>query len=223
MSQKPWVNVDSVNRGIDEIVKVGAETRAIAILRKCPEFALMNVVAALEQSGIRLVEITLDSSRPFDLIQKVIAEHPGLLVGAGTVHTAGDVKTVAEIGGRFIVSPIISEEVMLASSQRGLAVFPGAATPSEIIQASALGATAVKIFPAQQLGGPSFLKAVMSPLLNPRLIPTGGVDIHNAPRYIEAGAFAVGIGSALIKSELIESADFLKLEKLLKKFMKVIL
>ena len=67
------------------------------------------------------------------------------------------------------------------------------------------------------------MKAVISPLLNPRLIPTGGVNIHNAPRYIEAGAFAVGIGSALIKSVLIEYGDFLKLEKLLKKFVKSIL
>lgn len=207
----------------DEIIKALSETRAIAILRKCPQPALLNVVSVLEQTGFRLVEITLDSTQPFELIKEISSKYSGLIVGAGTVHNVDQVEAVYKSGGRFIVAPVISKEVIAESLQSELGIFPGAATPSEIAQATLLGATAVKVFPAQQLGGPSFIKAIMSPLLNPQLIPTGGVDIENAASYIEAGAIAVGVGSAVIQSKLVESADFLSLEKLLNKFMKSIL
>lgn len=223
MCAKPLIDFKSRDARITEIVEVGIQTRVIAILRKCPNSALTKVATALEQSGIRLVEVTLDSVDPLIQIEEIISLYPGLIVGAGTVHSANDVKRVAEIGGKFIVAPVISEDVISESLKRGLAVFPGAATPSEIIRAFLLGATAVKVFPAEQLGGPSFLNAIMPPLKNPKLIPTGGVDIRNASRYIEAGAFAVGVGSSVIQAELIKSADFSKLEKNLKEFMKSIL
>lgn len=223
MSEEPSVIFKTAPTKVDQVIKTLGETRAIAILRKCPQFALLNVVSAIEEAGFRMVEITLDSTQPYDLIKQVVSKHSGLIVGAGTVHFIDQVKNVKKLGGRFIVAPNISEDVIAASLQSGLGVFPGGATPSEIYQAIAFGATGVKVFPAQQLGGPSFIKAIISPLLNPRLIPTGGVDIDNAASYIEAGAFAVGVGSAVIQSELIESGDFLNLEKALKRFMRSIL
>jgi 2-dehydro-3-deoxyphosphogluconate aldolase/(4S)-4-hydroxy-2-oxoglutarate aldolase len=222
-SQNPSDTSKAFPVKVDQILKTLSDTRAIAILRKCPQSALSNVVAVLEQTGFRLVEITLDSILPFDLIGEISSKYSGVIVGAGTVHDVDQVEAVAKSGGRFIVAPVISEEVIAESLESGLGIFPGAATPSEIAHAIGLGVTAVKVFPAQQLGGPSFIKAIMSPLLNPPLIPTGAVDIDNAANYIEAGAIAVGVGSAVIKPKLIEAADFLGLERLLNKLMKSIL
>jgi len=208
---------------VDQILEALSKTRAIAILRKCPQPALKNVVSVLEQAGFRLVEITLDSTRAFGAIAEISSGFPNLIVGAGTVHEVDQVKHSKKSGGRFIVAPCVSQRVIEASLQNGLGVFPGGATASEIYGAMAFGATAVKVFPAQQLGGPGFIKAIMSPLLNPRLVPTGGVDIDNAAGYIESGAIAVGVGSAVIQSNLIESGNFLSLERALKKFMKSVL
>lgn len=203
----------------NEVVEALQASRAIAILRKCPNSRLQDVAKVLAQTGFRLVEITLDSLSPFESIRQVIANNPTLFVGAGTVHTSQDVQKVAEIGGSFVVSPIVSEEVLQSGASVGLATFPGAATPTEVAHARSLGATAVKVFPIEQLGGPGYLKAILSPLLKPRLIPTGGVNIDNASKYLEEGAFAVGVGSAILRPSLIESGDYLGLENLLKEFM----
>jgi 2-dehydro-3-deoxyphosphogluconate aldolase/(4S)-4-hydroxy-2-oxoglutarate aldolase len=88
-----------------------------------------------------------------------------------------------------------------------VAVFPGAATPTEIERAIRLGATAVKVFPIEQLGGPAYVRAILSPLGSPPLIPTGGVGVEDIPRYLEAGAVAVGLGGALFPRSALDSGD----------------
>lgn len=87
--------------------------------------------------------------------------------------------------------------------KNGLAALPGAATPTEIDLALRSGATAVKVFPAEQLGGPGYIKAILSPLGNPSLVPTGGVTTANAAEYLRAGAVALGAGTALFSAERI--------------------
>jgi 2-dehydro-3-deoxyphosphogluconate aldolase/(4S)-4-hydroxy-2-oxoglutarate aldolase len=103
----------------------------------------------------------------------------------------------AEVGAQFIVSPIIRETTMEAALDRGLAVVPGAASPTEIDRAWNAGATAVKVFPIHQLGGVPYLNAILSPLRKPALVPTGGVTAESTPDYLAAGAVAVGAGADL--------------------------
>lgn len=196
--------------------------RAIGILRNCPTVHVLKMVVAATEVGFKFIEITLDSPDALKMIGDVVGECPDLVVGAGTVHTAEEVKKVAEVGGKFIVAPVISESVLRTAHDLGLATFPGAATPTEIQTAIDLGATAVKVFPAQQLGGPGYLEAIMAPLRKPKLIPTGGVDSSNARQYLNAGAIAVGVGGSMFPKSALDFGDVDAVTRAAKEFLKSI-
>lgn len=180
------------------------------------------MVVAVAEVGFKFIEITLDSPDALKMIGDVVRECPGLVVGAGTVHTADEVKRIADVGGQFIVAPVISESVLRTAHELGLATFPGAATPTEVQTAIDLGATAVKVFPAQQLGGPGYLEAIRAPLRKPKLIPTGGVDSSNARQYLNAGAFAVGAGGSMFPKLALDNGDVDAVKKAATEFLKAI-
>ncbi len=182
-------------------------SRVIGILRKCPAAHAPSIAAAATEAGIRIIEVTLDSESALDVISKICSRDSSVIVGAGTVYTAEQVRNVASAGGRFVASPMTSEVVVEAANECGLVALPGVGTTTEIYRALALGAPVVKVFPAQQLGGPGFLSAVRAPMLNPKMVPTGGVDISNAVAYLQAGAFAVGIGGSLFTAAALRDGD----------------
>jgi len=174
------------------------ETRpVIGILRGCPLSYAQAVAGAAIASGITVIEVTLDSERPFEQIAAIRAAYPEAHVGVGTVRAAEQVGRSVEAGASFIVSPIVDSGVITAAVEHGVAAIPGAATPTEIDHALRLGATAVKVFPIDQLGGPGYIRAIRSPLGDPPLIPTGGVDAGSISDYLRAGAIAVGVGGTL--------------------------
>lgn len=180
------------------------------------------MVVAAAEVGFKFIEITLDSPDALKMIGGVVRECPDLVVGAGTVHTPYEVKRIADVGGQFIVAPVISESVLQTAHELGLATFPGAATPTEIQTAIDLGATAVKVFPAQQLGGPGYLDAIRAPLRKPKLIPTGGVDSSNARQYLNAGAIAVGVGGSMFPKLALDNGDVDAVKKAATEFLKAI-
>jgi 2-dehydro-3-deoxyphosphogluconate aldolase/(4S)-4-hydroxy-2-oxoglutarate aldolase len=104
------------------------------------------------------------------------------------------VDAVAEAGGRFVMSPVFSPEVVRSAHRRGVLAVPGAATPTEILAARRAGASLVKVFPAGLLGGPDFLRTVRGPLPDVPLVPTSGPNVANVADYVAAGAVAVGMG-----------------------------
>jgi 2-dehydro-3-deoxyphosphogluconate aldolase/(4S)-4-hydroxy-2-oxoglutarate aldolase len=121
-----------------------------------------------------------------------------LLIGAGTVLTRSEVADCVQAGARFIVSPGCDPEVLGGARDLGVAVMPGALTPTEVIAAWKAGASMVKVFPCSALGGASYLKALRGPLPHVKLMPTGGVNLKTAKDYIHAGACALGVGSELV-------------------------
>ena len=139
----------------------------IGIIRGCPLEHLWAVASAAVEAGFTVLEVTLDSPDPFESITELVRVFPGTVLGAGTVHTTGQVEMAEAAGARFVVSPVVTDAVMEACAGLGLATLPGAATPTEITRAIDLGAFAVKVFPALQLGGPDYLRAVAGPLGNP--------------------------------------------------------
>jgi len=145
--------------------------------------------------------VTLDSDRALEQIERVATEFDGVTVGAGSVNQSEQVIEAHGAGAQFIVSPVFSEGVAETCAEADLPYFPGAATPTEIQTALDGGALAVKVFPAEQLGGPPFIRAIMSPLGRPPLMPTGGVTLHNARQYLDAGAACLGVGTSLFKPE----------------------
>jgi 2-dehydro-3-deoxyphosphogluconate aldolase / (4S)-4-hydroxy-2-oxoglutarate aldolase len=174
------------------VERIGAE-RIVAILRRVAD--VEAVVAALAAGGVRIVEITLDSDGALDTIRRLRAGRE-LTVLAGTVRTPADAEAAAAAGAEACASPALVPDVVERCRRVGVPAIPGALTPSEIEAALALGVPLVKLFPGRLLG-PAYVRDVLAPLAGAPLIVTGGVDLSNAREFLDAGAVAVGVGSAL--------------------------
>ncbi len=171
----------------------------IAILRGLPPQDAAAVGTALVESGWSLIEVPLNSPRPLDSIAALAHAFPHVLIGAGTVLTAGAVRDVAAAGGAMIVAPNFDAGVIHEAQRLGLVCLPGVATPSEAFAALAAGASGLKLFPAEAIppGVVKAWRAVLDP--NTLLFPVGGITTGNVAAYRDAGANGFGIGSALYK------------------------
>ncbi len=173
----------------------------VAILRGLHPDQALDVGAALVEAGFRILEVPLNSPRPFDSI-RLLADALGgtALVGAGTVIDPADVARLHDAGGRLVVTPHTDPEVIKAAKAAGLVCVPGVATPSEAFAALRAGADALKLFPADTLG-PAVLKAwraVLPP--DVAILPVGGITPHNMGPWKAAGAAGFGLGSALYRA-----------------------
>lgn len=180
---------------------------AIGILRGCPPQHVEEAATAAIEGGFRVLEVTLDSPEPHVSIGRLATLSSDVLVGAGTVRTVEDVGTAVASGAVFLVSPFVDEMVVAEARRLGVPIVPGAATPTEVWRALQAGATGVKVFPAVQLGGPDYLRAIRGPLGDPHLVPTGGVSLGNAKAFLEAGAYAVGVGGSVFPIDALMAGD----------------
>jgi len=180
----------------------------VGILRGLPDAKLPPVVAAVRDGGLTNLEITMNTPGAADQIRAACAiAGPALNIGAGTVTDLGLLDEALAAGASFIVTPTLSAQVIERCVELKVPVFPGAFTPTEIARAWDLGATMVKVFPAEVLG-PAYIRSVKAPLPHVRLMPTGGVDLSTLPAYVKAGADAFGVGSPLFRAERIAAEDW---------------
>jgi len=175
--------------------------RVAAVLRRVRN--VDSVVDALVAGGIRIVEITLDSDDALAAIERLRAR-PDLTVLAGTVRTPEDAEAAVAAGAEACVAPALAPETVTRCLDLGVPPIPGAFTPTEIETARALGAELVKLFPGS-LAGPGYVRDLLAPLAGVELLVTGGVDASNARAFLDAGAAAVGVGSALTEAADVES------------------
>jgi len=170
----------------------------MAILRGLPPAATVQLCERAWEAGVQLVEVTLQKPEAIPSLEAAVAAagRQGRAVGAGTVTSTALVEEAAKAGAVFTVAPGFDPEVAAASLEAGLAHIPGVATASEIQQATVLGLSWLKAFPAAQLT-PGWFKAMLGPFPEVRFVATGGVDATNAPAFLQAGAWVVGVGSAL--------------------------
>lgn len=175
--------------------------RIVAVLRRVPD--VDAVVEALFSGGIRIVEVTLDTNDALATIER-LRGRGDLTVLAGTVRTPEDAEAAAAAGAEACVAPALVPEMVERCRALGLPAIPGTLTPSELEAARALGAELVKLFPGNAVG-PGYVREVLAPLAGVQLMVTGGVDSSNASAFIEAGAVAVGVGSALTGAADVES------------------
>jgi 2-dehydro-3-deoxyphosphogluconate aldolase/(4S)-4-hydroxy-2-oxoglutarate aldolase len=179
--------------------------RLIAVLRRvAPQAALLDMVEALADDGIRLMEVTFDTPRAADdlIAARERLESIGCrdaLVGAGTILGREALDEAARAGTAFAVAPTLQPDVVAHAVDLGVPFIPGAFSPTEIALAWETGATFVKLFPASSLG-PSHVRELRGPLPAIELIATGGIDATDAAEFMAAGCVAVGIGSALVKA-----------------------
>jgi 2-dehydro-3-deoxyphosphogluconate aldolase/(4S)-4-hydroxy-2-oxoglutarate aldolase len=140
-----------------------------------------------------------------------------LNVGAGTVTNLTILDQALAARASFVVTPTIEPKVVTACARHKIPVFPGALSPTEIVRAWELGATMVKVFPAESVG-PGYIRALKAPLPDIKLVPTGGVDLKTLPDFVKAGADAFGIGSPLFNRQRIESGDWMWVETQCREF-----
>jgi 2-dehydro-3-deoxyphosphogluconate aldolase/(4S)-4-hydroxy-2-oxoglutarate aldolase len=185
------------------------ERRLIAVLRRIePRERLLALAADLVADGVTILEISFDAAGAADdlvAVRERVAGS-GAIVGAGTIRTAEQLRVAVDSGAAFGVSPILDGAILAAALGAGLPFVPGCATPTEADAAWRAGATFVKLFPGSALG-PSFVRELRGPLPEIEAIVTGGVDASNALAFLEAGAVAVGIGSALGRMTSAERRD----------------
>ncbi|MFO0936918.1 MAG: bifunctional 4-hydroxy-2-oxoglutarate aldolase/2-dehydro-3-deoxy-phosphogluconate aldolase [Gemmataceae bacterium] len=182
--------------------------RLIAVVRTDSAEGLSDVVDALVEGGITIIEITLTIPNALDAIRQLA--NPKALIGAGTVLNAETAQQAIDAGARFIVSPILVRDVLTTCRKQNITVMPGAFTPTEIVAAWDAGADLVKVFPADGLG-PAYFKAVRGPLPHIRIMPTGGVDLTSAKAFLDAGACCLGIGGNLVDRAAVRNREFSQL------------
>ncbi|PPK85028.1 2-dehydro-3-deoxyphosphogluconate aldolase/(4S)-4-hydroxy-2-oxoglutarate aldolase [Neolewinella xylanilytica] len=179
----------------------------IAILRGYSPEVCREIAEVGMDTGFHTLEVTMNTEEAVDILSMLRRDYPLMNVGAGTVCTLEDYEEAVAAGAQFIVMPIVEEEVIVSAVAEGLPVFPGAYTPTEIYRAWSLGATAVKVFPARELG-PEFVRDIHGPLSEIKLLPTGGVDKGNIRSYFEAGVLGVGMASGLLDRALLAEKDY---------------
>ena len=175
--------------------------KAIAVIR-APHYQLGYEMAhAVAAGGMRLIEITWDSDRAPELIQKLSSELPDCTLGTGTLLNQAQVHDAIDAGARFLFTPHTDLGMIQAATDRRTPIIPGALSPTEIVRAWQAGASSVKVFPVQAVGGASYIKSLQGPLGDIPLIPTGGVTLDNASEFLAAGAAAVGLSGQLFPQQ----------------------
>jgi 2-dehydro-3-deoxyphosphogluconate aldolase/(4S)-4-hydroxy-2-oxoglutarate aldolase len=194
-------------RSKSDVLEAMHDTGVVAIVRVPDVDGLVDACRALHDGGVRLIEVTMTVPGALQVIETVLRQlGDGIIAGVGTVLDAATVEQAVDAGARFVVSPILDIDVVTACRKRGVVVIPGCLTPTEIIQAHKSGADVVKLFPSRA-AGPGYVKDLLGPFPDLKVIPTGGIDEPRAVEFIEAGAFAVGMGRDLLDPESLRVGD----------------
>jgi 2-dehydro-3-deoxyphosphogluconate aldolase/(4S)-4-hydroxy-2-oxoglutarate aldolase len=184
------------------------ETGVVAMVRGIATEDVEPVASALYHGGVRLMEVTLNTEGAFDMIESLAVKYKGSMgIGAGTVMSLADAREAHRRGAEFLVTPHVDVDIIRYGRSQGLPVFAGAMTPTEIVAANKAGATVVKVFPSASLGA-QYFREVRGPLRDVPLMAVGGVHLGNAAEFLQSGAMALGVGSALIDKHAIASREF---------------
>lgn len=183
-------------------------SRIVAIVRLDSAGEILGLGNALKAGGIDVIEFTMTTPGALQMIAEATREfNDDVLLGAGTVLDSETARAAILAGAEFIVTPTLNLGTIELCKRYGKPVIPGAYTPTEILTAWEAGADLVKVFPANTLG-PEYIRAVLAPLPQLRLVPTGGVSSDNAAGYIKAGASALGVGGKLVDKNAVKRGDW---------------
>ncbi|MFW5985644.1 MAG: bifunctional 2-keto-4-hydroxyglutarate aldolase/2-keto-3-deoxy-6-phosphogluconate aldolase [Halanaerobiaceae bacterium] len=205
--------------GKAENLKRIKDTGIVAVVRAESAEKAMKIVEAIKAGGLEAIEITMTVPGAIDVIKEVTNNYSSdeILVGAGSVLDSETARACILAGAEYIVGPTLDEETIELCNRYQKPVMPGAMSVTEALTAMEAGADVVKIFPAT-LFGPKIVKAIKGPIPQAPLLPTGGVNLDNVKDWIEAGSFAVGVGSALTAGA--KEGDYEKVTKTAEQFIK---
>lgn len=182
--------------------------RAIAVIRSTQIEQGRQMAKAVAIAGMQLIEITWNSDASAQLIGQLRSELPACKIGTGTVLNVEHLRQALLAGAQFLFTPHVDPAMIQLAAQRGVPIIPGALSPTEIVTAWATGASCVKVFPVQAVGGANYIKSLQGPLGHIPLIPTGGVTLENAKEFLQSGAIAVGLSGQLFPPELVAAEDW---------------
>ncbi len=184
------------------------EAGLIAIMRAKTSDDLIEAAEAVNAGGLNIIEVTMTTPDALNVIARA-TEHFGdrVLFGAGSVLDPETARAAILAGAQFIVSPTLNIKTIEICRRYSRTVVAGCFTPTEILTAWEHGADFVKVFPAD-VGGPAYIKAVLAPLPQVALIPTGGVNLETIGPFLKAGAVAVAAGSSLVSQEILNEKNF---------------
>lgn len=205
-----------------EVIQTIRDIGVIPVVRARSADEAMLAIDAIREGGIPILEITMTVPGAIELIREVTRRATDALVGAGTVLDPENALACIDAGARFVVSPALNLATIAACREAGIAVLPGALTPTEVLTAWNAGADFVKVFPANALGGPSYLKSLKAPLPQVKLVPTGGVNLQTAKDFIRAGASALGVGADLVDLQALRRGDAELVTERARKFLSLV-
>ncbi len=194
----------------------------VAVVRSPDSQQLVEVVRALADGGVTVVEITMTVPGALDVVKQVRqALGDRVLLGAGTILDPETARAAFLAGAEYLVAPTVNLDVIRLCQRYDKLVMPGAFTPTEILAAWEAGADIVKVFPAEVVG-PAFFKAVRGPLPQVRLMPTGGVDLNTAAAFLKAGACCLGVGGQLVEPAAVARRDFDRIRDLARQYVEIV-
>jgi 2-dehydro-3-deoxyphosphogluconate aldolase/(4S)-4-hydroxy-2-oxoglutarate aldolase len=206
-------------RSKSEIISLLTNPGIIAVVRAKSQEQVLPLAEALLAGGVIAIEITMTTPNAIAAIRDASAKFGArALIGVGTVLDEITCRQAIEAGAQFVVTPIMRPAIAQAARAADKPVMLGAYTPTEAQLAHEAGADFIKIFPADGLGT-NYIKALRAPLPHLRIVPTGGVDLHNVADFLKAGCAALGVGSSLLKAEYLRDSNWPALTKLAAEFV----
>jgi len=200
-------------RSKSEICSLLLDPGIIAVVRAQKTEQVVPLSEALLAGGVIAIEITLTTPNAFQAIREACAKFgERALIGVGTVLNANACRDALEAGAEFVVTPVCRPELVPVVHSAGRPIMLGAFSPTEAQTAHEAGADFIKIFPADTFG-PAYIKALRAPLPHLRIVPTGGVEVHNVRDFLQAGCVALGVGSALVSAKILQVADWQELTR----------
>lgn len=195
--------------------------KLISIIRSEDVSQIKKTVKALYDGGIRIIEITMNTPNALHAIESIRLDFPDILVGAGTVLDEQTARLAILSGANFLLAPTLNQATIESANRYNIPIIPGVFTPTEVLQALEWGAPVVKIFPISSVG-PQYIKDLKGPLNHIDIIPVGGINLQNSRSFIDAGSFALGIGSSLVNDKLVNDGNFIEITNRAREFVKIV-
>ena len=205
-----------------EVLAKMREIGLVPVLRAESEEQAIGLAGAIADGGVTVLEITMTVPGAINVIRRLVKERPDILIGAGTVLDPETARACLLEGAQFVVSPALNVKTVELCRRYSVAVLPGALTPTEVVTAWQAGADVIKIFPASAMGGAKYLKSLKAPLPQVDMIPTGGVSLATAHEFLEAEAFALGVGADLVDTRAYAAGTPEKVTETARKYMEIV-
>lgn len=204
---------------LQRLIEIGV----VPVVRTPSAETAIRAVDALWKGGVACAEITMTVPGALKAIEKVADElGDKILLGAGTVLDPETLRAAQLAGARFFVTPNLRVSCIEVAHRYSMPIMPGALTPTEVITAWESGADIVKVFPAGNVGGAKYIKALKGPFPQVEMIPTGGVSLETAADFLRAGSCAIAVGGELVSAAALKANDYAFIENTARQFVEIV-